>query len=272
MGFNFYWLYDLPTWQLYVLVIGSLVAVSLLGTLLLRKRFDKWMGINSESNDIVGYFLSFTGAFYGIMLGLVAVGAWEAYNDAEASAEKEAALVASLYRDVTFLPSPYDGNAQAYLKAYAWDVVNLEWPEQRQGNKPYSARSSMDRLAAEINMVEPRSTGDEISAAEAARALNALLEARRYRVEASDQQLPVSLWVVIIVGALLNIIMTWMLSIKNEVMDLTINLIMSTLLGTVLAFVISVDNPFKGEISVSPDSMSRVYSEVMNGGAERPLL
>jgi Protein of unknown function (DUF4239) len=267
---NLYWLYGLPTWQLFLLIIGLLVAFSLFGASKLRKRFDTWMGLDGDTNDIVGYFLSFTGAFYGIMLGLVAVGAWETYNASSDAASKEAAVVASLYRDVSYLPAPHDGKAQAYLRTYAWDVINLEWPEQQQGNTPYSARRILERLVAEINIVEPSTPGQQISAAEAAKQLNALLEARRYRVEASDQGLPGSLWIVIVGGALINIMMTWLLTIRSPRLDFTINTTMAVLLGAVLSFIIAMDNPFRGEISVQPDSMRNVYSVIMDGGVDRP--
>jgi hypothetical protein len=267
---NLYWLYGLPTWQLFILIISVLVSFSLFGASKLRKRFDKWMELDEDTNNIVGYFLSFTGAFYGIMLGLVAVGAWETYNSASDAASKEAAIVATLYRDVSYLPAPHDGKAQAYLRTYAWDVINLEWPEQQQGNTPYSARRTLERLVAEINVVEPTTPGEQISAAESSKQLNALLEARRYRVEASDQGLPGSLWIVIVGGALINIMMTWLLTIKSPRLDFTINLTMAILLGAVLAFIIAMDNPFRGEISVQPDSIRNVYTVIMDGGAGRP--
>jgi Protein of unknown function (DUF4239) len=267
---DFYWLYELTTGQLFAVVTATVVVFSLAGARALRGRFDQWMGLDSGSNEIVGYFLSFTGAFYGIMLGLVAVGAWETYNSAGEAAKKEAAIAASLYRDVTYLPAPHDGRAQALLRSYAWNVVNLEWPEQQQGNVPYSAREAVEELAAEIYSVEPRTPGQEIVSAEAARQLNSLLEARRYRVEASGEGLPGSLWGVIIAGAVLNIFMTWLLSIKNPKLDLVINLSMASLLGGVLAFVIAMDNPFRGELSVLPESMNNVYTVIMDGGAERP--
>jgi hypothetical protein len=267
---DFYWLYELSTRQLFSLVIAVVVAFSLVGAHLLRGRFDQWMGLDGSSNEIVGYFLSFTGAFYGIMLGLVAVGVWETYNIASDAAKKEAAITASLYRDVTNLPAPHDGRAQALMRSYAWSVINLEWPEQQQGNTPYSASEVVEDLSSEIYSVEPQTAGQEIVAAEAAKQLNALLETRRYRVEASTEGLPASLWAVIVAGAVLNIFMTWLLSIKNPKLDLVINLSMATLLGGVLAFVIAMDNPFRGELSVTPDSMSNVYSVIMDGGAERP--
>jgi hypothetical protein len=269
---DFYWLYDLETWQLFALVISIVIAFALFGARQLRGRIERKMMLDSDSNDIVGYFLSFTGAFYGIMLGLVAVGAWETFNRANDAASKEAAVVAALYHDVTNLPAPHDGRAQAYLKSYAWDVVNLEWPEQQQGKPPYSAQRAVDKLASEINLVDPKTARDEVTMAEAIRQLNNLLEVRRYRVEASDQALPSTLWAVIVVGGLMNIVITWLLVVKSPLLDLIVNLLVASLLGAVLAFIIAMDNPFRGKLSVSAQSMENVYEDVMDGSEHRPIV
>jgi hypothetical protein len=269
---DFYWLYDLETWQLFVVVISAVIAFALIGARGLRGRVERKMGLDTESNDIVGYFLSFTGAFYGIMLGLVAVGAWETFNDANDAAIGEAAVVAALYRDVTNLPAPHDGRAQAYLKSYAWDVINLEWPEQQQGKPPYSAQRVMDKLAAEISLVDPKSPREEVAMAEAIRQLNNMLEARRFRIEAADERLPSILWTVIIVGGLMNLVITWLLVVKSTALDLIINLLVASMLGAVLAFIIAMDNPFRGELSVSAQSMENVYEDVMDGSADRPIV
>jgi hypothetical protein len=267
---NLYWLYELPIWQLFILIIGLLLSFSLFGASKMRKRFDRIMELDSDTNNVVGYFLSFTGAFYGIMLGLVAVGAWETYNSASDAAEREAAAVASLYRDVSYLPAPHDGKAQAYLRAYAWDVINLEWPEQQQGNTPYSARRVLEKLVATVNVVEPATPREEVALNLSAAQLNSLLEIRRFRVEASEDGLPGSLWVVIAGGAIINIMMTWMLTIKSAKLDFAINASMAVLLGGVLSFIIAMDNPFRGELSVQPSSMQNIYAVIMDGSGGRP--
>jgi hypothetical protein len=269
---DFYWLYDLETWQLFAVVILAVIAFAMFGAKWLRGRVERKLGLDTDSNDIVGYFLSFTGAFYGIMLGLVAVGAWETFNDANDAASKEAAVVAALYHDVTSLPAPHDGRAQAYLKSYAWDVINLEWPEQQQGKAPYSAQRVVDKLASEISLVDPQNARDEVTMAETIRQLNNLLEARRYRVEASNEALPPTLWAVIIVGGLMNLVITWLLVVKSPLLDLIINLLVASLLGAVLAFIIAMDNPFRGELSVSAQAMENVYEDVMDGSEDRPIV
>jgi Protein of unknown function (DUF4239) len=267
---NLYWLYDIPTWALFLLIVGLLVSISLLGCLVLRTRFDRWLGLTDGTNDIVGHFLAFTGAFYGIMLGLVAVGAWETFNNASAAVDKEASTLAALYRDVTQLPWPQDGLGQAHLRAYSWQVINREWPDQRVGLTPNSGEGEVNALGGVISGVDATEPRNEVLMAEALRQYNSLLEARRNRIQSTEGALPAGLWFVIIFGAAINLVMTWLLDIENIRLDIFINVLMAALLGSVLAFIIAMDNPYRGELSVSADPIAAVYYSVMDGGEEPP--
>jgi hypothetical protein len=266
---DLYWLYDIPSWALFILVCSILTTISLVGCIFLRDRFDTWLGLSEETNDIVGHFLAFTGAFYGIMLGLVAVGAWETFNDASTAVDREATTLAALYRDVSQLPFPQDGRGQAILKAYSWQVIYREWPDQRIGRTPSGAERAVNALGSEISSVKIENANHEIATREAIGQYNKLLEARRTRIQSTQNALPGGLWFVIIFGALINIVMTWLLSIKNPRLDLIINVLMSSLLGSVLSFIIAMDNPYRGELSVSADSIEAVYTSVMDGGPEK---
>ncbi len=267
---SLYWLYDIPTWALFLIIVGLLVSISLLGCLVLRDRFDRWLGLTDGTNDLVGHFLAFTGAFYGIMLGLVAVGAWETFNNASAAVDKEASTLAALFRDVTQLPSPQDGLGQAHLRAYGWQVINREWPDQRVGLTPNSGEGAVNALGSVISGVDAGNPRNQVLMAEALRQYNSLLEARRNRIQSTEGALPAGLWFVIIFGAVINIVMTWLLDIKNLKLDIFINVLMAALLGSVLAFIIAMDNPYRGELSVSADPINAVYRAVMDGGDEAP--
>ncbi len=262
---NLFWLYDIPTWALFALIMTALTAFSLAGCLVFRKLLDGWLGLSADTNDIVGYFLSFTGAFYGIMLGLVAVGAWETFKDANGAVEQEASVAAALYRDVMHLPFPHDGRGQSLMRTYVEKVIVDEWPIQRAGGVPKSGDDLINELGAEISLAAIKFPAQNILTAEALSQYNKLLEARRNRIQSAQNALPASLWYVIVGGAFLNIFMTWLLWISNERLDLTINLIMAALLGSVLAFIIAMDNPYRGELSVSPDALRDVYRSVMDG-------
>jgi len=55
------------------------VAIGLSGFYATRKWVQRVHGDEHSHNDIVGFFLGAVGLFYGITLGLVAVGTWQTY-------------------------------------------------------------------------------------------------------------------------------------------------------------------------------------------------
>jgi hypothetical protein len=262
---DFYWLYDIPNWALFLIIMGTLLAISLTGVFVLRKRFDAMLGLSDETNDLVGHFLSFTGAFYGIMLGLVAVGAWETFNSSSDAVNREASSMAALYHDVMQLPAPTDGKGQVLLREYAEQVIVNEWPQQRQGITPHAAERPLKALGIQLGLTPNNSPNTSLLLAEALSQYNELLQARRARLQTIGEGLPSSLWIVIILGAFINVAMTWLLSIKNPKLDLTVNVLMALTLGSVLAFIIAMDNPYRGELSISADSIQDVFEKVMDG-------
>lgn len=55
----------------------------------------------------VGYFMSAVTVFYGITLGLVAVGTWTTFSQVEDKMDAEAQTIASIYRDVASHGEPW---------------------------------------------------------------------------------------------------------------------------------------------------------------------
>jgi Protein of unknown function (DUF4239) len=262
---SLYWLYDLSTLSLFLLIIGVVAGIAVGGCLVLRERFDAWLHLSSATNSIVGLFLSFTGVFYGIILGLVAVGAWDSFRDTSQRAETEAASLGALYRDVTQFPEATRAQAQEMLRTYALTVMSTEWPDQRAGRAPTAGNVVMDTLARLIVSSPITSARDEVVMAGAFAQFNSLIEARRARIAAVSIALPTSLWFVLTLGTLIILTMTWMLYIENRALDVAINLLTGTLLGTVLAFVVAMDNPYRGKLSVGTSSYEVIYRGLMGG-------
>ncbi len=262
---NFYWLYDIPTWALFLLIVSTVCTVSVGGCLLLRDRFDKWLGLDDNSNEIVGHFLSFTGVFYGLILGLVAVGAWDTYNSSEGYVQEETARLAALYRDVSQFPEPHRSDVQLAVRQYTWAVLNNEWPDQQNGIPPSGGDKPMTKIAAQLFAVPVTNANVQVTVSEAAAQLNKLIEARRTRIQSATSAIPVSLWYVLITGTLIVLLMTWTLRINNKRLDILINLLSGAMMGTVLAFIVAMDNPYRGELSVSSDPYKLIYERLMGG-------
>ena len=136
---NMYWVYDLPNWLFGALTVAVAVAIGLTGFYATRKWVRRVHGDEISHNDIVGFFLGTIGLFYGITLGLVAVGTWQAYSDVDTKVDQEASALAVLYRDVSNFPEPKRSELQADLREYTRRVIDVVWPLQRRGIAAQSA-------------------------------------------------------------------------------------------------------------------------------------
>jgi hypothetical protein len=250
---DLYWLYDLPTWGLFCVIVGTTICVAVGGCLLLRDRFDRWLGLSHDTNEAVGNFLSFTGLFFGILLGLVAVGTWETYNTAKTMLSEETANVVALYQDVSAFPSPYREKAKYAVRHYVDLVIDTEWPQQRSGRAPSIGTTGLDMVSRVIYDVPVENLYDQMVVSTALRQFNGLVEARRHRLSTVDDALPPSLWSTITLGVVINLVITWLFVIRNRRLDILMNLLMAIALGSMLFFIVAMDNPYRGNLSVTPD-------------------
>ena len=139
---NMYWVYDLPNWLFAALTITVTVAIGLSGLYATRKWVRGVHGDEYSHNEIVGFYLSAVCLFYGITLGLLAVGTWQVYSDVDTKVSEEASVLAALYRDVSCFPDPTRAGLQADLRQYARQVI--ESPQQRRGIVPQNAAATVN--------------------------------------------------------------------------------------------------------------------------------
>ena len=92
-----------------------------------------------------------------------------------------------------------------------------------------------------------------------------VVELRQSRLANVTLGLPAVLWWVVAFGALLNIVLIWL-----QDMEIHVHLILGGVLASIIALVIfliaALDNPFRGEVSVGPDSIALVYETFMKPG------
>ncbi len=128
-----YWIYDLQNWALFLLISSMFLGLSMLG-LFISRPIVRWiLGPSGHCNDLVSYFFAGIGVFYGLALGLIAVGTWENFTEIDGVVSTEAAAVASLYRDLDGYPQPLRGRLEELLREYTRLVIQKEWPAHKKG-------------------------------------------------------------------------------------------------------------------------------------------
>jgi hypothetical protein len=260
---NVYWLYDLPTWLFGLLSVAVTVAVGLIGFYATRKWVRRVHGAEHSHNEIVGFYLGAVCLFYGITLGLVAVGTWEAYSDVDNKVGEEASALAGLYRDVSSFPDPKRAELQADLREYAHQVIDVAWPLQRRGIVPQSSAEALMAIQTHLASFEPVTEGQKTLHGEAYREFDRVVELRRIRLRSVLAGLPAALWSVMLVGAFISIALTWFFDMKSRNMHFWMTVMFSGLLGTLIFLLAAMDYPFRGEISVGPEAFELVYEQLM---------
>jgi hypothetical protein len=72
--------------------------------------------------------------------------------------------------------------------------------------------------------------------------------------------------VVVLAGAFLSIAVTWFFDMRSQSMHLWMTVFLAALLGLLVYLLGALDNPFRGEISVSPQPFKIMYERRILGG------
>ncbi|WP_168221928.1 bestrophin-like domain [Aquisphaera giovannonii] len=254
----FYWIYDVPTHQLALLIAGTFVGFFWIGCILVRPILRLFVRSRSGTNDIVGYVLSCFGVFYGLLLGLIAVAAYQNFSQVEASVSSEVNALTALYQDCRSYPEPHAQNLQWLLRDYCRSVIKYSWPLQRRGLIPQGGRVRLVAFQEKLREFNPQTKADEIHHAETLRQFNTFIALRQSRLNAVTTGIPAVMWYVVIVGAVINLAMVWMFEMRF-ITQLVLGGLLAFFLGTMIFLIAAMDNPFRGEVSVSPEPFENLY-------------
>lgn len=260
------WIYNLPPLGAAAIIVLFIETIALVGLVLVRRFLIPRLGYNATTNEAVSGTVQAIGVFYGITVGLIAVGVWNTNSRASELVSKEAASISALYRDVGGYPSPLKEELRSTLREYTVFVIEQAWPAQRrgEGQNVDGGTHILDSFQSKLHAFEPVTSQHVVLHGETLRAYNTLLEYRRLRIDAVGAELSSVMWAVIWVGAAISIGVAYFFNVS----DLKLHMILVSLMGGFLAmllFMIVVnDKPFYGYVSVSPAPYKLILERVLD--------
>jgi len=258
------WAYNVPSWMLALRIIFFFEVVSLSGLYLARRFLLPRLRLHDGVNDAVGGTLSAIGVFYGITVGLIAVGVWNNYANASALATQEAATIGTLYRDVSSYPDPARSELQAKLKEYTIGVVEQDWPAHRAGQVSTVGTRLLTEFQTRLMAFEPTTDGQRVLHAQTFSTFNQLVEDRRLRVDAVASSLSSVMWFVIWIGAAISIVTGYFFYFQDARLHAILVGLMAGFLAIVVFLIIANDRPFMGETGIAPSAYRIILDTLMN--------
>jgi hypothetical protein len=257
------WAYEMSPLQLVLLMITVIEAVSLLCLLLARRFVLPRLHFHDGINDAISGTVQAIGVFYGITVGLIAVGVWNTNSNAADLVSKEAATIAGLYRDVSGYPEPVRGALQEKLRAYTHAVIEQIWPAQKEGRVVSVGVQTLDDFQSTLFTFEPKTAGQAALHSETLRAYNTFIEYRRLRIDAVGGGLSFVMWAVIWVGAAISIGVAYFYKIEDPTLHIILVALMAGFLAIVLFMIVINDKPFYGYVSIPADPYKLVLERLM---------
>lgn len=182
-----------------IIIVSVALAVAVM--LAVRRRAPEG-GFFSDSDRASGVF-GFLGAGFVILLGFVIFLSFGTYDNARVQSEAEATAVADQFAEAEVMPTGVRDRAQGQLICYARSVIRSEWPAMASGmTSPFTDQWVVALEQTGVDLPDRTSRQDAALKAWYA-AANERELGRRARLLVSQGEIPLLLWALIGIAALL---------------------------------------------------------------------
>ena len=237
----FSWIYDVSSLLAIILFGAGFVAGFWLGLLLLRPFVRRLLPQERGLNATLTMYLQYFGIIYGLLLGLLAVGAYQNHAETRRS-----------------VGSPRPRHSQHFT------VTSQVTPraKQRQGIIPeLDGPNPVAGIYGRMAQFEPGTQGQGAIRQTALKQFDSFIEARRTRLYRVSSGMPHVMWYTVALGALINMIFLWLFDLGVST-HLLLGGLVSFFTATMIYVIAILDTPFRGEISVSPEALQLVYRQM----------
>jgi hypothetical protein len=163
----------------------------------------------------------------------------------------ESNCLADVFLLAARLPEPQRARVQNLCRAYAEQVVTLEWPAMERAQMNMDARRTALALAQSLNDFEPQTEAHKTVYPFMLEKISELWDRRRDRGGTALYGIPAVEWVSLILGAIVTIFFAGLFSVGNTRLQMVVTTLTALVIGLNLYLVCLFGYPFAGELSVS---------------------
>ncbi|MCP3803713.1 DUF4239 domain-containing protein [Allokutzneria sp. A3M-2-11 16] len=236
-------------WFMITIVGAGLGAVFLL---LLAVRFVPalWEGDLPPAANALNQLIR---TLFSFVLALSIVSAWTSLNSARDNAVDEAVALHGVYFAAHGMPEPAHSRIQDLTEDYTKSVIAVDWPLMAQGRIGDETFDKLIALRDEIQRLEPANAKEAALQKEATDRAREVSEARRKRSAKLSDEIPVFLWIGLILCGALVVLIPVLEYRKVTGGAVAMVFLLGAVVTAPLVLVSELNHPYSG-ISVAPDS------------------
>jgi len=249
-------------WGLLIVVVADAIAI---GAMLLVRRRAPEGSFFSDGDRASGVF-GVLATCFAIFAGFVIFLAFTTYDQSLAGADAEALLVRQQYETAQFLPAKARGRLGGELVCYARSVVREEWPDMEAGVRSNTFNPWTLPLFRTIRTVDAKTSAEQTAFGKWLDQTSDREQARRDRIHGAAGITPTSLWIVLVLTAIVLFAYMLFFADSGEMARSQAMLIGSAttvVVVTVLA-IYALSNPYRPGLGhIRPTAMERTL-DILN--------
>lgn len=239
---------NVPTWAIFFSLIIFIVAFAVTVRYVTKHYLPQ---LSLSQRDYISTYIGILRSGETIFIAFTVIVLWQTYSTTKLFVSQEANELAKIVIDSHAFAAKEKAVIEAGVKNYIQIVRQEEWPLMREGKKSANAEKAFENLFYILAQnVSPSNEKERVYYREIISNLNKAAEARRFRLEKVNSNVPTIIVVVIMLSSLSLIALLAMLQ-EDRFITRSLVYLVSCILALYLSLILLLDYPFSGEISVS---------------------
>ena len=254
-----YFFFSFPLPILFLFVVVTCMAIGLGGNWLVHRM--GWV-VTQNDNEAITLTHALAGVLYAVALGLMVVNVQAGYTEVKLVVMKEANLIEDLFIDAQGLSDNAGEGIQELARAYI-DAIIDEWDsigDLQDSELP--SHAYVEDLTRGFLGFEPVTDKDLVIYSEMLTGFNNLLDMRRERLHLGRDGIGSVAWLVVIVGALITIGMTWFHYTESRRLQYGLVGTMCVLFSLMIFLIVTMDHPLLGGFRVDSSPFEQAQQDM----------
>ena len=253
------WLATQPFWSGFIIFVGSGLAVSLIGLLIVNAYFPQ---IDLIANNLVGGFkFAFLAQVYSALLAFVLIEAGHRFATESALVSSEATTLLYLDRAVAATAdSEQAAQFHTDIGNYARLVVDQEWATMAHGDDSPEASKAFLALFSSYVAIRPKNDSEQANLSLPSQLLLNAMDKRVSRLNASSETLTPVIWAVTFIGTAISIAFNWFFGSRTLLTQLVMAALLTGAILAMLFLAMTLSHPFEGDLQISPAPFEALYA------------
>jgi hypothetical protein len=246
-----------------LLAILISIVLAILGLALVRHLVPlTFFESRSQATDTIHQAIAMV---YGVAVGFAILLVWQQLDTAEATTQREASNLESLYRLAEQLPESDRNQVQELTRSYAQIVVEEEWPLLADGQASSHAQNTVDELRASIQKFEPQTLAELALYTQMLTNIDELYGNRELRLLESQEGVPPLVWMVLVFTGMITVAFTYLFGTEKPLIHMLRVIALTIVVALSLYTVHFIEHPFVGDVQVGPDAFKMVLDRIYSG-------